>query len=69
MTYPTKEEVENASKEQLARWYRFLPSPGENNIENIDSEEEILNSILHRFSKLGGWNSYLSKKVGRENEY
>lgn len=69
MTYPTKEEVERASKEQLAQWYRFLPSPGQNNIEKIDSEEEILNSILHRFSKLGGWTPSLSKKVGWENEY
>jgi hypothetical protein len=24
--YPTIEEVEQADKEQLARWYRFLPS-------------------------------------------
>ena len=24
--FPTIEEVEKADKEQLARWYRFLPS-------------------------------------------
>lgn len=26
--YPTIEEVEQADRVQLARWYRFLPSPG-----------------------------------------
>lgn len=28
MNYPTMQEVEAADKVQLAKWHRFLPSPG-----------------------------------------
>ena len=58
MNYPTLKEVEEASHVQLGRWYRFLESP------SYDSELEILNLILERFDKLGGWNPQLSKQVG-----
>lgn len=60
MSYPTVEEVEEASKIQLARWYRFLESPPS------DADVEVLNLILERFDKLGGWNPQLSKQVGWE---
>jgi hypothetical protein len=45
--FPTIEEVEKADKEQLARWYRFLPS-GE-----TAADQKIMKRIAERFEKLG----------------
>jgi hypothetical protein len=56
--FPTLQEVENADKEQLARWYRFLPS-GEN-----AADQKIMKRIAERFEKLGGMTAELSKKIG-----
>jgi hypothetical protein len=56
--FPTIEEVERADKEQLARWYRFLPS-GES-----EADRKILNRIAERFEKLGGMTAELSTKIG-----
>jgi hypothetical protein len=56
--FPTLEEVEKADKEQLARWYRFLPS-GE-----TTAEQKIMKRIAERFEKLGGMTAELSKKIG-----
>ena len=46
--FPTIEEVEKADKEQLARWYRFLPS-GE-----TSADHKIIKRVAERFYKLGG---------------
>ena len=56
--FPTVEEVEKADKEQLARWYRFLPS-GE-----TAAHHKIMKRIAERFEKLGGMTPQLSKKIG-----
>jgi len=56
--FPTIDEVERADKEQLARWYRFLPS-GE-----TAADQKIMKRIAERFEKLGGMNLELSKKIG-----
>jgi len=56
--FPTIEEVERADKEQLARWYRFLPS-GE-----TAADQKIMKRIAGRFEKLGGMTAELSKKIG-----
>ena len=56
--FPTVEEVERADKEQLARWYRFLPS-GE-----TAADQKIMKLIAERFEKLGGMTAKLSKKIG-----
>jgi hypothetical protein len=56
--FPKIEEVEGADKEQLARWYRFLPS-GE-----TAADLKILRRIAERFEKLGGMTAELSKKIG-----
>jgi hypothetical protein len=56
--FPTPQEVEKADKEQLARWYRFLPA-GENG-----ADQEIMKRIAQRFLKLGGMTPELSKKIG-----
>jgi len=56
--FPIIEEVERADKEQLARWYRFLPS-GE-----TAADQKIMRRIAERFERLGGMNAELSKKIG-----
>ncbi len=56
--FPTIQEVEKADKEQLARWYRFLPS-GE-----TAADQKIMTQIAERFDKLGGMTAELSKKIG-----
>lgn len=55
---PTIQEVEKADKEQLARWYRFLPSG-----ETL-ADQKILRRIAERFEKLGGMSAQLSRKIG-----
>lgn len=56
--FPTLEEVEKADKEQLARWYRFLPS-GETAVDR-----KIMKRVAERFEKLGGMTPELNKKIG-----
>jgi hypothetical protein len=78
MIYPTMKEVEKADREQLARWHRFLPSPGAFESEHtgctgyfkdiLSKESRILNRIETRFSALGGFTPEISKKIGWENK-
>lgn len=56
--FPTLEEVEKADKEQLAYWYRFLPSG-----ETV-ADQKIMKRIAQRFEELGGMTAELSKKIG-----
>lgn len=56
--FPTLEEVEKADKEELARWYRFLPS-GE-----TATDQKVMKRIAERFGQLGGMTAELSKKIG-----
>jgi len=60
MSYPTLLEIEKAGREQLARWYRFLPSPS-----NV-LEHSLMLAITNRFLLLGGFTPELSKKIGLE---
>jgi hypothetical protein len=53
------EEVEKADREQLCRWYRFLPSPGWWPIR-ID----VLKRIIERHKEMGGFTPEISKKIG-----
>jgi hypothetical protein len=53
--FPTIEEVEKADKEQLARWYRFVPSG------DTAADQKIMKRIAERFDKLGGMTPELSK--------
>ena len=57
MSYPTMQQVEQASHHQLAKWMRFLPSAEP---ENQDTQTKIYD----RFDEFGGWNPALSKQVG-----
>ena len=56
--FPTMEQVENADHEQLARWYRFLPSG------DTSDQKRICDRIAERFKKLGGMTPELEKRVG-----
>jgi hypothetical protein len=56
--FPTMAQVEAADREQLGRWYRFLPS-GETR-----EQQKIMDRIAERFKKLGGMTPELSKKIG-----
>ena len=72
MTYPTLAQVENADREQLARWYRFLPSAGHSAIDcdrqefrkRMHSEQVIMDRICKRFKDMGGMTPEISKRIG-----
>lgn len=70
MAYPTLEQVENADRVQLAKWYRFLPSPGmaaidsPNFIDILEHEEKVIGRIIERFYALGGMTPEISKLIG-----
>ena len=72
MQYPTYAEVRRANREQLARWYRFLPSPGSAAVgkpefeETLAREAETMNLIIDRFYSLGGMSPSISKQIGWE---
>ena len=61
--FPEIEEVESADKEQLARWYRFLPSG-----ETI-ADHKIMKRIADRFEKLDGMTAELSKRIGMQRRF
>lgn len=72
-SYPTMDEVESASHEQICSWYRHLPSPGKNLSDSlpndefkrrIDQEAEVMNAICAKYKEGGGFNPSLSKKIG-----
>lgn len=72
MKYPTLKEVNRASREEICRWWRFLPSPGTDHVnenreefnKNLIEEVEIQKAISQRFKELGGFKSEISKKIG-----
>lgn len=60
-SYPTINEVESASPDQILTWHRFLPTPSN------DEQIEIINLIFKKYTELsqkGDINSSTSKRVG-----
>ena len=55
--FPTLAEVEKASLEDLARWYRFL-------LPADAAQEKILQTISAKIKKAGGMTPALSRKIG-----
>jgi hypothetical protein len=55
--FPTMDQVEKASHEQLGRWYRFL-------LAETAEEEKVMDRIAVRFKKLGGMTPDISKRIG-----
>jgi len=58
MNYPTYEEVEEATHEQLARWCRFLPSP------MTEEQLRVINHAAGRLKVMGGFTPEISKRIG-----
>lgn len=58
MSYPTPSEVEQADREQLAKWHRFLPPPYGSH------QTAIMDCIVYRFDELGGMTPKISKTIG-----
>jgi len=56
--FPTMEQVEKADHEQLARWYRFLPSG------DTREQKSIMDRLAQRFQEKGGMTPTLSEKIG-----
>ena len=56
--FPAMEQVEKASREQLARWYRFLPAG------DTPEQRKIQHRLAERTQKMGGMTPELSKKIG-----
>ncbi len=56
--FPSMEQVENANRNQIARWYRCLPEP------KIAHQQDIMHRIADRFMHMGGMTHRLSKKIG-----
>lgn len=74
MSYPTLAQVNEATREQICSWWRFLPSPGSNAIAAnlpyeevhrvMDAEAKIMDRIAERFHELGGFTPEISKHLG-----
>jgi len=70
MEYPTIEEVQKATRMELCRWYRFLPSPGMNTTKNsefesaLQREAKIMLLITDRLKGFGGFTPEISKALG-----
>ncbi len=73
MEYPTVEEVNEADREQLARWFRKLQPPAsgfsykdENYIEKYTLRVDTLLLIIERFNELGGMSDEIYEKLNQE---
>ncbi len=70
MNYPTMEQVKAADREQICRWYRFLPSPGMSALRTpafdtvLNEEATVMNAIVARWKEFGGFTPEISKKIG-----
>lgn len=61
VVFPSREQIESADHEQLARWFRFLP-------EAISSTQlTLINRIVDRLHALGGMKPEISKRIGWVN--
>jgi len=61
LNYPTIEQVEDASPEEVMKWQRFLPTPSNK------EQSDIVNAVFSKYKKLkdsGDINSGTSKAVG-----
>jgi len=62
VNFPSLQDVEKADREQLCRWWRFLPLVGNN------SELMVMNAIGARLKVLGSFTPEISKKIGWRTE-
>jgi hypothetical protein len=57
LDFPTQDEIDCASHEQLARWYRFL-------LPETESQQRILDKVSAQLKRLGGMTPEISKRIG-----
>ena len=57
MSFPTLDQVSKASREDLARWYRFLTP-------TTTEEQRVLDEIAKKFKAQGGMTPELSRRIG-----
>lgn len=68
--YPSLEQVDAASHEQICRWWRFLDSPGFSALDHADfetvlqAEVAVMERIGDRLQNFGGFTPQLSKRIG-----
>ena len=62
MIYPTIQEVNKASRLEICRWWRFLPSP------NNKLQAEVNKRVAERFHEMGGFTTEISKQIGWNND-
>lgn len=55
--FPTSEQFDRATHEQLATWYRFL-------LPETDAQQRIMDKISAKFKKLGGMTPEVSRRIG-----
>lgn len=58
MAYPSKLQIELASRVQLCRWWRFIDSP------TCPTEQRLMDRIVERFNEAGGFTPEISKLLG-----
>ena len=71
MNYPTMEQIENADRITICRWYRYLPSPGleaigedqEKFLKICNRESALMDKINERFEEMGGMTPEISKLI------
>lgn len=57
--YPnTFYDINNASRLQICKWYRFLPQP------KNEAQKTILDRVISRFYEIGGYTVEISKEIG-----
>ena len=56
--FPTTDQVEKATHEELASWYRFLPSG------DTPEQKRIMDRIEKRLKEKGGMTSAVSETIG-----
>ena len=69
LPYPTSDEVEAADRLTLAKWFRFLPTPGSAwvevaDYEKMEEESLLMDRIIERFKTMGGMSAEISKQIG-----
>jgi hypothetical protein len=57
-SYPTIEEVKEADRFNICKWYRHLPSASN------EADREIMNLVIDRYMEVGGFTPEISKAVG-----
>lgn len=60
MIWPSIEEVEQADREQVCRWWRFLPCA------RTEKERKVIEAVSYAYDWHGGITPEISKKIGWE---